>query len=140
VSETPTTAPEPAAAATSGPADADWSRKARGALLRYRVMAWITGSMLLLLCLELILKYVFHVNGYDAEGHAKPVIGNWVAFAHGWIYVVYLVTVVNLWSTMRWRLGRLVTLAAAGVVPVMSFILERKAHRQALARIEAAER
>jgi hypothetical protein len=48
--------------------------------------------------------------------------------------------VVNLWSTMRWRLGRLVTLAAAGVVPVMSFILERKAHAQALARIESAER
>jgi len=140
VSETPTTAPEPAATTKNGAPDAAWARKARGALLRYRVMAWITGSMLLLLCLELVLKYGLHVNGYDAEGHAKPVIGNWVAFAHGWIYVVYLVTVVNLWSTMRWRLGRLVTLAAAGVVPVMSFILERKAHAQALARIESAER
>jgi integral membrane protein len=137
VSETPTAAPEPAA---TTPVDVEWARKARGALLRYRVMAWITGAMLLLLCLELVLKYVLHVNGYDAAGDPEPVIGNWVAFAHGWIYVVYLVTVVNLWTTMRWRLGRLATLAAAGVVPVMSFILERKAHAQALSRIESAER
>ncbi|MDM7831944.1 DUF3817 domain-containing protein [Cellulomonas edaphi] len=137
MSETPTTVPEQPSAR---PADAEWARKARGALLRYRVMAWITGTMLLLLCLELVLKYGFHANGYDAAGNANPVIGNWVAFAHGWIYVVYLVTVVNLWSTMRWRLGRLATLAAAGVVPVMSFVLERKAHAQGLARIEASER
>jgi integral membrane protein len=48
------------------------------------------------------------------------------------------VTVFDLWSKMRWRLGRLATMAAAGVVPVMSFILERKVHAQATARIEAA--
>ncbi|WP_231495985.1 DUF3817 domain-containing protein [Cellulomonas sp. HZM] len=119
---------------------AAWRRKATGALKRYRVMAWVTGTMLLLLCLEIVLKYGFHVNGYDAAGHAKPVIGNWVAIAHGWIYVVYLVTVVDLWSTMRWKLGRLATLAAAGVVPVMSFVLERKAHAQAVARIESGAR
>jgi integral membrane protein len=135
VSETPITRPEP-----TTPVDRDWAGKARGALLRYRVMAWITGTMLLLLCLELVLKYGFHANGYDAAGDPRPVIGSWVAFAHGWIYVVYLVTVVNLWSTMRWPLGRLATLAAAGVVPVMSFILERKAHAEALARIEASGR
>ncbi|MDC7120642.1 DUF3817 domain-containing protein [Cellulomonas fimi] len=114
-----------------------WVKRARGAAQRYRALAWITGTMLLLLCVELVLKYVFQVNGYDAEGHPKAVIGAWVAFAHGWIYVVYLVTVVDLWSTMRWRLGRLATMAAAGVVPVMSFVLERKVHREALAAIDA---
>ena len=115
-----------------------WVRKARGATLRYRVMAWITGTLLLLLCVELILKYVFHANGVDAAGTPNPVIGAWIAYAHGWVYVVYLVTVFDLWSKMRWRLGRLATMAAAGVVPVMSFVLERKVHAQALARIEAA--
>jgi hypothetical protein len=39
---------------------------------------------------------------------------------------------------MRWRIGRLATMAAAGVVPVMSFVLERTVHAQALARLEAA--
>ena len=115
-----------------------WVRKARGATLRYRVMAWITGTLLLLLCVELILKYVFHANGVDAAGTPNPVIGAWIAYAHGWVYVVYLVTVFDLWSKMRWRVGRLATMAAAGVVPVMSFVLERKVHAQALARIEAA--
>ncbi|GHS85116.1 hypothetical protein AGMMS50218_01810 [Actinomycetota bacterium] len=135
------TAPGPEAAGTSGtagrpdPARAAAAARARGALTRYRVMAWVTGTMLLVLCLEVVLKYVFHANGVTADGSARPVIGSWVAIAHGWIYVVYLVTVANLWSSMRWSLGRLVAMAAAGVVPVMSFVLERRIHRQALARL-----
>jgi integral membrane protein len=123
--------------ATNKKADA-WPRKAAGAALRYRILAWATGTMLLLLCLELILKYGFHANGVGADGHPNPVIGAWVAYAHGWLYVVYLITVFDLWSKMRWRVGRLATMAAAGVVPAMSFILERKVHAQATARIEAA--
>ena len=115
-----------------------WVRKATGAMKRYRVLAWITGTMLLLLCVELVLKYVVHAGGLDAAGSPEPVLGAWIAYAHGWIYVVYLVTVFDLWSTMRWRIGRLATMAAAGVVPVMSFVLERKVHAQATARIEAA--
>nr|WP_328698651.1 DUF3817 domain-containing protein [Cellulomonas citrea] len=110
------------------------SQKAAGALARYRVMAYVTGTMLLLLCLELVLKYVVNVHGDHS-----PVIGTWVAVAHGWIYVIYLVTVVQLWSAMRWPLGRLVTMAAAGVVPVMSFILERRVHADAVARLTAAD-
>jgi len=123
--------------ATNTKADA-WPRRASGALLRYRILAWATGTMLLLLCLEMVLKYGFHANGVGADGHPNPVIGAWIAYAHGWLYVVYLVTVFDLWSKMRWRVGRLATMAAAGVVPVMSFILERKVHAQAVARIEAA--
>lgn len=114
-----------------------WARKASGASQRYRVLAWVTGTMLLVLCLEMLLKYGFQAGGVDAEGHAEPVLGAWVAFAHGWIYVVYLVTVIDLWSTMRWKLSRLVTMALAGVVPVMSFVLERRVHSDALARVEA---
>lgn len=111
--------------------------RVRGALQRYRVMAWVTGTMLLLLTTEIVLKYVFHANGLDESGHPRPVIGSWVAFVHGWIYVVYLASVLDLWSTMRWRLGRLVTMALAGVVPVMSFVLEARIHREARSRIEA---
>jgi integral membrane protein len=111
---------------------------ARGRLTRYRVMAWITGTMLLVLCVEMVLKYVFQLNGRDPEtGDLNPVIGMWVAIVHGWIYVVYLVTVVQLWSAMRWSLGRLATMALAGVVPVMSFVLERRVHADALTRIES---
>ncbi len=122
----------------AGPAAVDPRvAKQRGALGRYRAMAWITGVMLLVLTLEIVLKYVFQAAGVDAQGHARPVLGVWVAMVHGWIYVVYLAAVVDLWSKMRWKLSRLVTLALAGVVPVMSFVLERRVHADALARISA---
>ena len=53
-------------------------------------------------------------------------LGDWVAVVHGWIYVVYLVTVVDLWSSLRWRFGRLLALVLAGVVPLLSFWAERR--------------
>ncbi|WP_341360344.1 DUF3817 domain-containing protein [Georgenia sp. M64] len=95
-------------------------RKARSAFAYYRAMAFVTGAMLLVLTLEMVLKYV--LNG------GEPVIGTWVAIVHGWIYVVYIVTVFNLWSLMRWDFGRIVALVAGGVVPVLSFVMERRAH------------
>ncbi|WP_147918420.1 DUF3817 domain-containing protein [Ruania zhangjianzhongii] len=96
--------------------------KDRGAFTRYRVMAFVTGGMLLLLCLEMLLKYVVQVNG-----SGEPVLGSWIAFVHGWIYVVYAVTVFDLWSRMRWSFGRIVVLIAGGVIPVLSFVMEQKA-------------
>lgn len=98
--------------------------KARAAFGRYRVMAFVTGGMLLLLCVEMFLKYVLQVNGPD-----QPVIGNWIAIVHGWIYVVYAITVFDLWSRMRWSFGRILALIAGGVVPVLSFVMEARARR-----------
>lgn len=98
--------------------------KARAAFGRYRVMAFVTGGMLLLLCVEMFLKYVLQLNGPD-----QPVIGNWIAIVHGWIYVVYAITVFDLWSRMRWSFGRILALIAGGVVPVLSFVMEARARR-----------
>ncbi|MGC0274523.1 DUF3817 domain-containing protein [Pseudactinotalea sp. Z1739] len=99
----------------------------RGSFARYRVMAFITGGFLLLLVVEMFLKYALQLNGVQADGSAAPVLGNWIAFVHGWIYVVYLVSVFDLWSRMRWGFGRIVALIAGGVVPVLSFVMERNA-------------
>ncbi len=129
--------PVPTTAAAPAPEVAAWARKARGSLRRYRVMAWVTGVMLLLLCVEMVLKYVLQVPGFNVEGDPRSEAARIIAMVHGWVYVVYLVTVFDLWSTLRWRLGRLVTMALAGVVPVMSFVLERRVHRDAAARIDA---
>lgn len=103
---------------TAAPRPVRPPRKLAGALLRYRVMAFVTGGFLLLLCVEVVLKYGF--NG------GEPVLGDWIAIVHGWIYVVYLVTVIDLWSSLRWRLGRLGALVLAGVVPLLSFFAERR--------------
>ena len=106
-----------------------WHSRAEGAQRHYRVMAWVTGVMLLVLVVEMTLKY-----GVGVGPDVLRWIG-WVPFAHGWVYVVYLVTVLDLWSTMRWRLGRLVAMVLGGVVPVMSFVVERAVHRDRLAQL-----
>ncbi len=123
---TPRPAAPPAPSAVREPA------KARAALGRYRVMAYVTGVMLLVLVVEMLLKYVL-----DAPESVVRWI-EWVPFAHGWIYVVYLVTVLDLWSKMRWGLGRLVVMVLGGVVPVMSFVVERRVHADAEAQLPAA--
>ncbi len=116
--------PETTQDSTAGRADAaaaEVERKGRSAFNAYRVMAFVTGTMLLVLCLSMILKYGF--NG----GQPVPILGSWVAIVHGWIYVIYIVTVFNLWSTMRWGFGRIIALVAGGVVPALSFIMEGRA-------------
>lgn len=130
------TAESPSPSAPSAEAAATAIRKARGALTRYRVAAVITGVMLLVLVVEMGIKY-----GLGLVADVEPIMPfiAWVPFAHGWIYVVYLVTVADLWSKMRWGFGRLVTMVLAGVVPVMSFVLERKVHAEAEAKLAALE-
>lgn len=134
---TPTADPTAATPATpSAEAARTAIRKARGALARYRVLAIITGVMLLILCVEMLVKY--GVGAFvDVDGVMRYV--SWIPFAHGWIYVVYLVTVLDLWTKMRWGWGRLATMVFAGVVPVMSFILEKKVHAEAEAKLAALE-
>ena len=108
--------------------------KLSAALTRYRTMAFVTGGMLLLLCLEMVMKYLFN--------DGQPVIGSWIAIVHGWIYVVYLVTVVDLWSSLRWGFGRLFALILSGVVPLLSFWAERRTTRdvrELIARRQALE-
>jgi integral membrane protein len=105
--------------------------KLAASLTRYRVMAWVTGCFLLLLTFEMVVKYGFN----DGE----PFLGTWIAIVHGWIYVVYLVTVVDMWSKLRWGAGRLVVLVLAGVVPGLSFVAERKVTVEARERIASLE-
>ncbi|PWD50396.1 DUF3817 domain-containing protein [Serinibacter arcticus] len=113
----PTAVPEAAGSALAK--DAERTRKP---FARYRVMAFVTGVMLLVLCVEMVLKYVLQVAWVDSA------LG-WVPFVHGWIYVVYIVTAFDVWSKARWGLGRLVVMVLGGVVPVLSFVVEARASR-----------
>ena len=92
-------------------------REAGSALTRYRVMAIVTGVMLVLLTISVLLQLV----GVDTGA-----VGSAIAIAHGWIYAVYLVTVFDLWSRLRWPFGRFVVLVLSGVVPLLSFWAERR--------------
>ncbi|KJR10121.1 MULTISPECIES: DUF3817 domain-containing protein [Gordonia] len=85
----------------------------RSALLRYRVLAWVTGVWLLALCAEMIAKFGFGVEGFG-----------WVGVAHGWIYFIYLICTVDLSIKVRWPLPKLVATAIAGTIPFLSFWFE----------------
>lgn len=105
-------------------ATADHTR-IRSALQRYRVMAVITGSFLLLVVVDMIVKY----GGewlFDWRNDAFVSFSSIVAVVHGWIYVVYLITCVDLWTRMKWSLGRGFYMAMGGVVPLLSFYAERR--------------
>ncbi|MAU81236.1 DUF3817 domain-containing protein [Gordonia sp. Z-3] len=87
--------------------------KVRGALLRYRVLAWITGLWLLLLVAELVLKYGFDVDALD-----------FVPIVHGWVYFVYLIFTIDLAIKVRWPLGKIILTCIAGTIPFLSFWFE----------------
>ena len=106
--------------------------KTAASLRRYRVMAYITGVFLLILVVEMFVKYVIQ-PGPEVLRWIE-----WIPYAHGWIYVLYLVTVVDLWGKVRWGFKRLAALVFAGVVPVLSFVVEARVHREVEADLAAA--
>ncbi|MFI0939774.1 DUF3817 domain-containing protein [Streptomyces sp. NPDC021020] len=92
-------------------------------LTRYRVMAYVTGVLLIALTLAVIGKYGLDISG---AGTATTVIG----FAHGWLYVVYLVFAFDLCSKAKWPLGRMAWVLLAGTVPTAAFFVERRVSRE----------
>ncbi|KPH96784.1 protein of unknown function DUF3817, transmembrane [Actinobacteria bacterium OK074] len=95
----------------------------RSVLTRYRVMAYTTGVLLVLLCLSMIAKYILDIDG---AADATRVI----AIAHGWLYVVYLVVAFDLGSKARMPVGRQLWVLLAGTVPTAAFFVERKITRE----------
>ena len=106
----------------------------------YRVTAYITGTMLLLLTVEMILKYLggveIEANGPQGVFALVPVgtvtainVSTWILIVHGWLYVVYLFGSFQLWSAMRWPALYFPVLALGGVVPFLSFVTERRVRR-----------
>ena len=88
-----------------------------GALTRYRVMAYVTGVLLL------VLVFVAMPLKYFADAPTMVAI---VGPMHGFLYMVYLVTAFDLAVRARWRFVRTILVLLAGTVPGMSFVAERK--------------
>ncbi|MET7681161.1 DUF3817 domain-containing protein [Streptomyces sp. NPDC005423] len=95
----------------------------KSVLTRYRVLAYVTGVLLVLLCLSMIAKY-----GLDIDGAAD--VTRVVAIAHGWLYVVYLVFAFDLGSKAKWPVGKQLWVLLAGTVPTAAFFVERRISRE----------
>jgi integral membrane protein len=104
------------AAESTAASAATVSPKVRGALTRYRVMAYVVGVMLVLLvAVAMPLKYLADTPGPVA------VIGT----AHGFLYAVYLLAAFDLALRARWTAKGTVLVLLAGTVPLLSFVAER---------------
>ena len=85
--------------------------------MRFRVMAWVTGVMLLVLVfVAMPMKYLG-----DDESLVRV-----VGVAHGWLYIVYLIAALTLAYQARWRPLKTILVVLAGTVPFASFVAERK--------------
>lgn len=94
----------------------------RDALPFYRVMAYLTGVFLIVLCVAMFVRY-----GPPAD----PSMSHVVSPIHGWLYVIYLVAVGMLVYQRGWKGGRAVPIALAGTIPFASFFAERYVVRKA---------
>jgi integral membrane protein len=104
--------------------------KFAGPLLRYRIMAFATGVVLICGTVALILKDAVHLH------HMEPGTGLlWVG--HGYLYLLYVLTTVNLAMKSRWPLYRVALVMLAGTVPTMSFVAEHFVTRETKQRMAA---
>jgi integral membrane protein len=110
---------------------ADQAPGVRGALLRYRIMAYVVGTLLVVLVVVGVpLKY-FGNNGIVVTLTGLP---------HGWLYMVLLITAYDLGRRVHWPWGRLLVIALAGTVPFLSFWAEYSARKDVQARLKAVAR
>ncbi len=92
----------------------------KGALLRYRVLAWITGVWLLVLTGEMIYKYLLIEDSSTAPGWLF-----YIGQAHGVFYMIYLAVTIDLAIKVRWKPLTTLSTALAGTIPLLSFVFER---------------
>lgn len=93
----------------------------RSVLTRYRVMAYVTAVMLLILCLCMVFKY-----GFD-KGEGLTLV---VSQIHGVLYIIYLLFAFDLGSKAKWPVGKLLWVLVAGTIPTAAFFVERTVVRE----------
>ena len=90
------------------------------AMTRFRLLAVSCGvNLLLLIFAYMPAKYIF-----DAIDDNKWLI--FIPIAHGYLYIVYILTALQIGVQKKMRFWTIVVLLAAGTLPFASFIAERK--------------
>ncbi|CAM00634.1 integral membrane protein [Saccharopolyspora erythraea NRRL 2338] len=95
-----------------------------GVLAFYRIMAYVTAVLLILLCLTMVLKYAW------PEGTQIQQLGDsWtttIGIGHGYLYIVYLFIALVATVQLKAPLGRMLLVLLAGTIPLGAFFAERK--------------
>ena len=92
-----------------------------GALLRFRVMSYVVGTVLIVLvCIAVPLRYLGD----------EPHLSETISPIHGFLFIVYLGVVVDLARRRGWSLLRTVGVMLAGTIPFVSFVVERRVTRE----------
>src|ERR1700730_4111025 len=100
------------------------------AALRYRVMAYITSVLIIVVCFVGIPLQVAAHNTF---------IVNEIGTVHGFLYIVYIVVAYILARKLKMKMGPTVLLLLGGTIPVMTFFAERWMQRPSTAPALAAE-
>ena len=91
-------------------------RGLKGALFRYQLMANIVGVLIIPLFFFFFL-HLAHVGSFKAE---LAIFG----IAHGYLYIVYLITAGYLALKARLHIPWIILMFAAGLVPGLTFVVE----------------
>jgi len=95
----------------------------KSVILRFRIMAIVSGVMSLLLWFVYMpIKYVF-----DAPNLHNATI--WIPMVHGYLYPIYILTAIQFAAKARWPIMKMLGLILAGTLPVTSLIAERRVVR-----------
>jgi integral membrane protein len=89
-----------------------------GTVRRYRIMAYVTGVVLMILCFVGIPLQVFANN---------LVVVNYVGTTHGILYLIYLAAAYMMTRQVGMKLAspQTVIVLLAGTIPVLTFVVER---------------
>jgi integral membrane protein len=101
----------------------------KAALLRYRVVTYIVGTLLIVLTIGTIIKYT---------GGTDQIVAT-VGMLHGFLYIVYLVLTADLARRSGFSFLFTILVMLSGTIPVMSFVAERFVTKRVRAKIAERE-
>jgi integral membrane protein len=96
------------------PLRAEQVARVRLNVIAYRVMAYVTGVVLIVLCVLAIMQ------AFVNDGAAVNAVG----VVHGILYIIYLLVSYPLTRSLRLAPRPTVAVLLAGTIPVMTFIVE----------------
>jgi integral membrane protein len=83
----------------------------------FRIISLVEGlSLLVLLCIAMPLKYLW----------AMPQMVQVVGLAHGVFFIAYVLVACFLGIRLKWRLGKLLIILAASIIPFGTFYIDAK--------------